>query len=128
MLKESTSLLTGNDQYEGFAIDIIDEMSKILGFKYTFEIQTDNVYGSLNKTTGKWDGMIARIMSGVSQYYKIFFAISSHTNVTNPLMNSIDLVRFANSAATFHRMFDAKETLFWLLTSSKAVASIVSRV
>lgn len=66
MLKESASILTGNNRYEGFAIDIIDEMSKILGFNYTFEVQSDNVYGSFNKTTGKWDGMVARLMSGVS--------------------------------------------------------------
>jgi len=66
MFKESAVKLVGNDRYEGFAIDIIHEMSKILGFNYTFEVQSDNVYGSLNKTTKKWDGMIAKIMSGVS--------------------------------------------------------------
>jgi len=66
MLKQSAVKLMGNERYEGFAIDIIHEMSKILGFNYTFEVQSDNMYGSLNKTTKKWDGMIGRIMSGVS--------------------------------------------------------------
>lgn len=66
MFKESPELRTGNDRYEGFAIDIIDEMSKILGFNYTFEVQEDNVYGSLQKTTGEWNGMIRKIRDGVS--------------------------------------------------------------
>lgn len=66
MLAESATVMTGNNRYEGFAIDIIHEMSKILGFNYTFEVQTDNAYGSLNKTTGEWNGMLGRIIAGVS--------------------------------------------------------------
>lgn len=68
MLKESTSMAVGNDRYEGFAIDIIQKMSEILGFNYTFEVQADNAYGSLNKTTGRWNGMLGRIIAGVSQW------------------------------------------------------------
>lgn len=66
MLTESATIMTGNDRYEGFAIDIINEMSKILGFNYTFEVQTDNAYGSLNQTTGEWNGMLGKIIAGVS--------------------------------------------------------------
>lgn len=67
MLKESSSMTIGNDRYEGFAIDIIHEMSKILGFNYTFEVQADNVYGSLNNMTGQWIGMLGKIIAGVSR-------------------------------------------------------------
>lgn len=66
MLKEDSRQLTGNDRYEGFGIDLIHELSMMLGFNYTFEVQHDNVYGSLNKKTKQWNGMLRQIMDGVS--------------------------------------------------------------
>lgn len=67
MFKESSSIMIGNDRYEGFAIDIIQEMSKMLGFNYTFEVQTDGIYGSFNNVTKKWNGMLGKIIAGVSR-------------------------------------------------------------
>ncbi|XP_067000033.2 glutamate receptor ionotropic, kainate 2-like [Anabrus simplex] len=61
MRKDSSDQLLGNDRYEGFAIDIIREISLILGFNYTFELQEDFKYGSYNNITGEWDGMIRRL-------------------------------------------------------------------
>lgn len=66
MLKESSDVLIGNERYEGFAIDLIQEMSKILGFNYTFQVQADNIYGSYNEASGKWTGMLGRIIERVS--------------------------------------------------------------
>lgn len=66
MITESSHLITGNDRYEGFGIDIIQEMSKLLGFNYTFEVQADNAYGSFDEATKKWDGMLGKIINGVS--------------------------------------------------------------
>ena len=65
MLKETVFKMSGNDQYEGFAIDIIHEISKMLGFNYTFSVQSDNVYGSLNQHTGEWNGMLRKIIENV---------------------------------------------------------------
>ncbi|KAK0092608.1 hypothetical protein PV326_001041 [Microctonus aethiopoides] len=63
MLTESSTMKTGNDRYEGFAIDIIHELSKILHFNYTFVEQIDKDYGNPDPKTGKWSGMIGRIMN-----------------------------------------------------------------
>lgn len=52
MRKDSAEKLTGNNQFEGYAIDLIHEISKILGFNYTFRLVPDGRYGSLNKMTG----------------------------------------------------------------------------
>jgi len=38
----------------------------MLGFNYTFQIVEDGNYGSLNKETGKWNGMIKELQDGVS--------------------------------------------------------------
>lgn len=62
MLKETSERLEGNDRFEGFGIDVIAELGNKLGFTYTFRLQEDNKYGSLDPKTGKWDGMILEIL------------------------------------------------------------------
>lgn len=65
MLKESDQILTGNDRFEGFCFDIIDEISKMLGFNYVFKLVDDSKYGRPNAETGEWDGMIRELLDGV---------------------------------------------------------------
>ncbi|XP_037948866.1 glutamate receptor ionotropic, kainate 2-like isoform X1 [Teleopsis dalmanni] len=62
MLKDTAEKLEGNDQYEGFGIELIEELSKKLGFSYTFRIQEDNKYGNLDQITKTWNGMILEII------------------------------------------------------------------
>lgn len=82
--------MIGNDRYEGFAIDIIQEMSKMLGFNYTFEVQTDGAYGTFNNVTKKWNGMLGKIIAEVSRWniFSRFDFISYEQNI-----DSIDFVR-----------------------------------
>ncbi len=47
-------------RYEGYSVDIINEISQILGFNYTIKLVEDGAYGSYNKQTGKWNGMIGQ--------------------------------------------------------------------
>lgn len=72
MLKESSEQLEGNNRYEGFGIELIEELAKINEFNYTFEIQADGVYGSYDKNTGKWNGMMEKVMDGVIIVYISF--------------------------------------------------------
>lgn len=58
--------LEGNDRYEGYSVDLINEIAKILNFTYKFEIVPDNAYGSLNKKTKKWDGLVKYLLDRVS--------------------------------------------------------------
>ncbi|KAF4521436.1 hypothetical protein B566_EDAN010593 [Ephemera danica] len=62
MRKDSSEKLSGNDQFEGYAIDLIDEISKILGFNYTFKLVPDGRYGSLNRETKEWNGMMKELL------------------------------------------------------------------
>jgi len=64
MQKESMTTLSGNERYEGFAVDIIQEISQILEFNYTLQVEAQ--YGVLNERTGKWSGMLGKIIAGVS--------------------------------------------------------------
>lgn len=65
MLRDSSMQLVGNDRFEGFGIDIIHELSLMLGFNYQFQLQEDGVYGSLNNVTKEWNGMIRALQDGV---------------------------------------------------------------
>lgn len=52
----SAGPLKGNDQYEGFCIDIIDELSQLYGFQYEFIDQLDKHVGNqINKETKEWE-------------------------------------------------------------------------
>jgi ionotropic glutamate receptor len=57
--------LEGNARFEGYSVDLIDEISKIIGFKYVFELVPDGRYGSYNPDTKKWDGLIKQILDRV---------------------------------------------------------------
>lgn len=46
MLVESHKKLSGNDRFEGFAIDLATELSQVLGFNFTFKLVDDGKYGS----------------------------------------------------------------------------------
>lgn len=55
MLKDTSNGLVGNDRFEGFGIDIIDELSRLYGFKYNY-IPWDSEYGSppFDNKTNLW--------------------------------------------------------------------------
>ncbi|XP_011502789.1 PREDICTED: glutamate receptor ionotropic, kainate 2-like [Ceratosolen solmsi marchali] len=91
MLKETVFKMSGNDQYEGFAIDIIHEISKMLGFNYTFSVQTDNNYGSFNRETGHWNGMLKKIIDNEADLAITDLTITAEretaVDFTMPFMN-----------------------------------------
>lgn len=66
MLRESAEHLRGNDRYEGFAIDVIERISKLEGFKYTLVLRNDGKNGVFDPAAGKWTGMIGDILEKVN--------------------------------------------------------------
>lgn len=62
MRKDSPEKLSGNEQFEGYAIDLIHEISRVLGFNYTLRLAPDGRYGSYNKESGDWDGMVRELL------------------------------------------------------------------
>lgn len=83
-LKEDVEGLTGNQQYEGFCIELIEKLGAKLGFNYTFIEQTDKTYGTLDKNTKQWNGMLRRIMDGDAE-----LAITDLT-ITSERENAVD--------------------------------------
>lgn len=62
---ESINTLVGNNQFEGYGVDLIKELAEKLGFDFTFR-NGGNDYGSFNKTTNLTTGYLKEIVEGVS--------------------------------------------------------------
>jgi hypothetical protein len=51
---------------EGFCIDLITELSRLIGFKYRIKLVDDGKYGSV-KPDGSWNGMVGELLDGVRE-------------------------------------------------------------
>lgn len=56
--KEGYDILKGNDRYEGFIKDLLDEMVILVGFEYELTEVKGNHLGKYDMETGRWDGVI----------------------------------------------------------------------
>lgn len=65
MLKETYETLTGNDRFEGFGIDLIQKLSEMEGFNYTFILREDKQNGAKDPVTERWSGMIGDLLEYV---------------------------------------------------------------
>ncbi|PSN42075.1 Glutamate receptor ionotropic [Blattella germanica] len=81
MRRRSSIPLKGNERFEGFAIDLIYELSQILGFNYTFTLQQDKQY----------DGMLEKLRNNTADLAIVDLTITSHresvVDFTMPFMN-----------------------------------------
>ncbi|XP_066961996.1 glutamate receptor ionotropic, kainate 2-like isoform X1 [Macrobrachium rosenbergii] len=91
MLAESPLKLTGNDRYEGFCIDLLTEVAAKLKFNFVLMPVEGNAYGSYNKTTGNWSGMIKELLEGRADLAMTDLTISHErqqaVDFTMPFMN-----------------------------------------
>ncbi|BFF90810.1 glutamate receptor ionotropic kainate 2 [Drosophila madeirensis] len=62
-LVDSIDTLIGNNQYQGYGVDLIKELADKLGFNFTF-LDGGIDYGSFNKTTNTTTGMLKEIVEG----------------------------------------------------------------
>lgn len=83
MYKEDSDALQGNDQFEGYNMDLIAAIADILGlifssskshslslaslagFNYSIRLVEDGAHGTYNKEAGTWNGMIGELLSQV---------------------------------------------------------------
>lgn len=57
---------TGNERFYGFCVDILDRISREVGFDYILDLVPDRKYGAKDPQTGEWNGMVAELMKHVS--------------------------------------------------------------
>ncbi|XP_051542077.1 glutamate receptor ionotropic, kainate 1-like isoform X3 [Myxocyprinus asiaticus] len=61
MYKKSDKVLYGNDRFEGYCLDLLKELSNILGFTYEVKLVSDGKYGAQNDK-GEWNGMVRELI------------------------------------------------------------------
>uniref|UniRef100_A0A3P8WSP9 Glutamate receptor n=1 Tax=Cynoglossus semilaevis TaxID=244447 RepID=A0A3P8WSP9_CYNSE len=65
MYKKSDKELVGNDRFEGYCLDLLKELSNILGFTYEVRLVVDGKYGAQNDK-GEWNGMVRELIDHVA--------------------------------------------------------------
>ena len=70
MYKRDHKVRAGNDRYEGFAVDLIAEVAKMLHFDYDIYLVHDGKFGS-KLPDGNWNGMIGELLAGVREITQI---------------------------------------------------------
>ncbi|KAJ9588779.1 hypothetical protein L9F63_017938 [Diploptera punctata] len=91
MRRHSSTPLKGNEQFEGFAIDLIHELSQILGFNYTFTLQEDKMYDTMLDKVRNNVTTIKRVLKISTDLAIVDLTITSHresvVDFTMPFMN-----------------------------------------
>ncbi|XP_076302243.1 glutamate receptor ionotropic, kainate 2-like, partial [Lasioglossum baleicum] len=84
-------ILIEQTRYEGFCIDLIEEIAKLLNFKYEFELVPDGNYGTYNQETKQWNGLIRRLLDRDADLaicdLTITYERESAVDFTMPFMN-----------------------------------------
>ncbi|XP_072901795.1 glutamate receptor ionotropic, kainate 1 isoform X4 [Hemitrygon akajei] len=62
MHKKSDKPLYGNDRFEGYCLDLLKELSNILGFTYEVRLVADGKYGAQNEKS-EWNGMVGELIN-----------------------------------------------------------------
>ena len=68
MYRENSDALFGNERYEGYNVDLIAEVARILGFNYTINIVADGNYGSYDEKNKTWNGMIGKVLGSLKPF------------------------------------------------------------
>lgn len=79
MHKASSVNLTGNARYEGFCIDLLRAIARMVNFEYSIQLVPDGKYGVFDYESGEWNGIVRQLMDKVrwdSTYILFYFIFS----------------------------------------------------
>lgn len=64
MRKSNYGAFQGNEQYEGFCVDMLRELADILKFSFRIKLVDDGLYGA-PEPNGSWTGMVGELINRV---------------------------------------------------------------
>uniref|UniRef100_A0A8C5G427 Glutamate receptor n=1 Tax=Gouania willdenowi TaxID=441366 RepID=A0A8C5G427_GOUWI len=64
MLKKNHEMLTGNDKYEGYIVELAAEIAKHVSYQYKLKVVSDGKYGARDPETKMWNGMVGELVYG----------------------------------------------------------------
>ena len=89
---KSKKELKGNDRYEGYVMDLAQELANELKFKFEVHISYKNYYGKKDEVTGEWDGMMGEVIRGDADVAIADLAVNSErerdVDFTLPFMST----------------------------------------
>lgn len=60
---------TGNARFYGFCVDMLEMISKQVGFDYILDLVPDNKYGAQDPVTLEWNGIVEQLIKHVRLFY-----------------------------------------------------------
>ncbi|XP_044594083.1 glutamate receptor ionotropic, kainate 1-like isoform X2 [Cotesia glomerata] len=91
VMLRNTGNFSGNERYEGFCIDLLREIARMVGFTYKIELVPDGKYGVYDYETGEWNGIVRQLMDKKADLavgsMTINYARESVIDFTKPFMN-----------------------------------------
>uniref|UniRef100_A0AAQ5Z885 Glutamate receptor n=1 Tax=Amphiprion ocellaris TaxID=80972 RepID=A0AAQ5Z885_AMPOC len=76
MRKDNYQDFQGNDQYEGFCVDMLREIADILKFSFKIKLVDDGLYGA-PEANGSWTGMVGELINRKADLAVAGFTITS---------------------------------------------------
>ncbi|XP_017271045.1 glutamate receptor ionotropic, kainate 5 isoform X2 [Kryptolebias marmoratus] len=76
MRKDNYQDFEGNDQYEGFCVDMLRELADILKFSFKIKLVDDGLYGA-PEPNGSWTGMVGELINRKADLAVAGFTITS---------------------------------------------------
>uniref|UniRef100_A0A8C4HNJ0 Glutamate receptor n=1 Tax=Dicentrarchus labrax TaxID=13489 RepID=A0A8C4HNJ0_DICLA len=67
LMLKNWELYEGNDQFEGYCVDLASEIAKHIGIKYKISIVPDGKYGARDPETKIWNGMVGELVYGKAE-------------------------------------------------------------
>ncbi|XP_046667627.1 glutamate receptor ionotropic, kainate 2-like isoform X6 [Homalodisca vitripennis] len=114
---------TGNARFYGFCVDLLERVSKEVGFDYILDLVPDRKYGAQDAETGEWNGMVLQLMKHKADLavgsMTINYARESVIDFTKPFMNLGISILFkvpTDKASTFFTFMGPLALDIWLLS------------
>ncbi|KAL7393563.1 hypothetical protein ABVT39_012871 [Epinephelus coioides] len=76
MRRDNYQDFQGNDQYEGFCVDMLKELADILKFSFKIKLVDDGLYGA-PEPNGSWTGMVGELINRKADLAVAGFTITS---------------------------------------------------
>lgn len=90
-IKEDPYTMSRGSELEGFCMDLLAELAKILGLKYNVHLVKDNRYGAMD-ASGNWNGMIGELVRGEADLAVAPLTLTAvreqHVEMTTPFMQT----------------------------------------
>ncbi|GFO15986.1 glutamate receptor ionotropic, kainate 3-like protein [Plakobranchus ocellatus] len=121
MFKKDHQFRKGNDRFEGYSVDLLDEISQMLNFEYELYLVHDGKFGS-QLPSGEWNGMIGELLAGNATMSVAPLSINANrekaVDFTKPFMTRYIsvIMRIPQFKTSYFQFLNPFSPHVWLIT------------